>query len=64
MQWSTFHSYTLNPNTRAGHIWELLGVVMAVASVLSVSTQAAFLHSQGWLWAINYSTDLYFIADM
>lgn len=37
---------------------------MAVVSVLSVSMQAAFLHGQGWLWAINYMVELYFIADM
>lgn len=59
-----FPSYSLNPNTRASHIWEVLGVIMAIVSVLSVSTQAAFLHGQEWLWAINYTTDLYFIADM
>lgn len=61
---SQFCSYTLNPNTRAGRIWELVGVLMAVVSVISVSMQAAFLHGQGWLWAINYTVELYFIADM
>ena len=37
---------------------------MSLVSVLAVSTQAAFLHDAGWLWAINYISDLYFIADM
>ena len=58
------NSYTLNPNTRAIRVWEVVGVVMALVSVISVSTQAAFLHGQGWLWAINYTADLYFITDM
>ena len=58
------YRYTMNPNTRISQVWELVGVVMSLVSVLAVSTQAAFLHDQGWLWAINYLTDLYFIADM
>ena len=56
--------YTLNPNTRVSQVWEVVGVVMSLVSVLAVSTQAAFLHDQGWLWAINYVTDLFFVADM
>ena len=58
------HSYTFNPNTRGGQVWELVGVIMALVSVFCVSIQAAFLHSEPWLWAINYTADLYFIADM
>ena len=56
--------YTLNPNTRLSQVWEVVGVVMSLVSVLSVSTQAAFLHNASWLWIINYIADLYFVADM
>ena len=45
-------------------MWEVVGVVMSLVSVLSVSTQAAFLHNASWLWIINYIADLYFVADM
>lgn len=45
-------------------MWEVVGVVMSLVSVLAVSMQAAFLHDAGWLWAINYISDLYFVADM
>ena len=56
--------YTLNPNTRLSQVWEVVGVVMSLVSVLSVSTQAAFLHNASWLWIINYISDLYFVTDM
>ena len=57
-------SYTFIPTTKAGEVWEAVGCILSLTSVLAVSLQTAFLHDQGWLWAINYFTDAYFLLDM
>ena len=50
--------------TRFGQVWESLGFVFALVSVITVSIQAAFLHREAAFWAINYLLDIFFYADM
>ncbi len=56
--------YTVIPTTRFGQVWESLGVMFALVSVITVSVQAAFLHREAAVWAINYVLDIFFYADM
>lgn len=54
----------MNPNTRVSQVWEVISVIMSLVSVLTVSTQAAFLHDESWLWAICYFMEIFFLTDM
>ena len=38
--------------------------MFALVSVITVSVQAAFLHREAAVWAINYVLDIFFYADM
>ena len=58
------YRYTFLPTTKMGKLWEELMFVMAFVTVFTVSLQAAFVHTQPALWAINYLFDVLFFADM
>ena len=59
-----FHRYTVLPTTKFGKVWEGIIFVLAFITALTVSLQAAFVHTQPALWAINYLFDVIFFVDM
>lgn len=58
------HRYTFLPTTKFGKVWEGLVFLVAFVTVLAVTLQAAFVHTQPALWTINYLFDIIFFSDM
>ena len=60
--------YSFIPQSKYGVIWEGVAVFLAVVSAITIPLQAAFLHSfMSYcipLWFINYTLDVFFIADL
>lgn len=61
-------SFIFIPQSLSGTVWEIVSTSLALASVLTVSIQAAFFTSFDdesiILWIVNYTLDIFFLCDM